>query len=434
MTMELVKLHFIFVLFAIASTTLAQSAQSGVDQASAAERRELAAALQEAQTSSMDMIAALEAHLRKYPETPLRMDIYKFLAKAAIDAKDDARLVQYGVPVLENIQAMDINLLDRTAAALLRVPDTTDHQNSARALKYAQQLENYVSNVPVPAGADAAKNREDHDRIVARTLLYQARAKSRLGEHDEARKKAALAYIAYPDSQAARAWSDAFEQLGKPQEAIEHLADAFAIPDLRATLAERAADRKHLGELYRKQHDGSEKGLGDEILAAYDRTSAAVDKELSQLKGVDPNLGVSDPMRFKLTGLDVPALDLATLRNKVVIFDFWATWCGPCRAQHPLYEQVKQRFKNYPDVVFLSVDTDEDTGLVPAFLKEQNWSGPVYFDSGLVKLLTLDSIPVTMISDRRGRMVSRMNGYQPDKFVDQLTARIREIYEGAPRQ
>jgi thiol-disulfide isomerase/thioredoxin len=134
-------------------------------------------------------------------------------------------------------------------------------------------------------------------------------------------------------------------------------------------------------------------------------------------------------MRYTLAALGGGKLDLASLRGKVVIFDFWATWCVPCRAQHPLYEEVKQRFRGRPDVVFLSVDTDEDHGVVPSFLQAQNWSNQVYFDSGLVKLLAIDSIPSTMISDKKGRLVSRMDGYLADKFVDQLTARIKSALE-----
>jgi len=393
-----------------------------------AQRRELAGAVQEANTSSMDMIAALEKFLRKYPDTALKPDIYKYLAKAAIDTKDDARTIRYGVPAVEAAPSLDINLLDRTTAALIR---TGGKENATRALAYAKRIEDYVIRVPVPEGPEAAKNQEDHDRIVARVLLYQARANSELGNDDDARKQAALAFMAYPDSLSARTASDALERLGRHQEAIERRADAFAIPDTRATFEERAQDRRLLGEWYQKLHEGSEKGLGDEILAAYDRTSKAVEKELSQLRRLDPNLGLTDPMKYTLAALVGNKLELPSLRGQVVIFDFWATWCVPCRAQHPLYEEVKQRFRDRSDVVFLSVDTDEDHALVPGFLKEQNWSNQVYFDSGLVKLLAIDSIPSTMIADKKGRLVSRMDGYLADKFVDQLTTRIKAAIEGS---
>jgi thiol-disulfide isomerase/thioredoxin len=115
----------------------------------------------------------------------------------------------------------------------------------------------------------------------------------------------------------------------------------------------------------------------------------------------------------------------------VIVFDFWATWCGPCRAQHPLYEQVKLRFKNSQDVVFLSVNTDEDRELVAPFLKEHGWKVKPYFEDGLSRALQISSIPTTIIVDRRGEIFSRMNGYLPDRFVDMLTDRIRDALKGA---
>jgi thiol-disulfide isomerase/thioredoxin len=386
-----------------------------------AEKKELAAAIEEANTSGFDIIRALEAHLRKYPNTPLRPEIFNLLAKAAVESRDDTRIVRYGEPVLA-VTPNDVTLLDRVSRALLYAGGK---ENAARALEYAKRFEDYVIRVPIPTGYDPAKNQEDHDRAMARALLYQAGAYRILGEYDEARRKAALAYIAYPDEPSARAWSEALELEGKHDEAIQRLADAFAIADPQASDEDRSADRKQLGEMYRKGHNGSEKGLGDEILAAYDRTSETVAKRESQLRALDPNLGVTDPMKFTLAALGGGKLDLGTMRGKVLIFDFWATWCVPCRAQHPLYEELKKRFRERDDVVFLSVDTDEDHQLVAPFLEAQHWSGKVFFDSGLVRLLIVNSIPTTVIADKQGRLVSRMNGFNGDKFVDQLTARIQ---------
>jgi thiol-disulfide isomerase/thioredoxin len=406
---------------AIGLVLLCMSAWGQAPVASDAEKHELASAVEEANTSGFDMIRALEAHLRKYPSTPLRPEISNLLAKAAVETRDDARIVKYGEPVLKAMPN-DVTLLDRVPRALL---DAGGKDNATRALDYAKRFESYVSRVPVVNGIDPVRNQEDHDLSLARALLYQAKAYRILEDWDEARRKAALAYIAYPDEASARAWSEALESLGKHDEAIARLADALMIGDPRASDEDHSADRKRLGEIYRTLHEGSEKGLGDEILAAYDRTAEVVGKRESELRKLDANFGVTDPMKFTLGALSGGKLDLKTMRGKVVIFDFWATWCVPCRAQHPLYEEVKQRFRERDDVVFLSVDTDEDRGLVPPFLEEQRWSGNVFFDDGLVRLLAINSIPSTMIADKQGRLVSRMNGFTRDTFVDQLTARIR---------
>ena len=401
--------------------------QAQIPEATPAEKHELAEAIKEANTSGYDITRVLEAHLRKYPNTPLRPDIYNLLAKAAVEIRDDARIIRYGEPTLETTPN-DVTLLDRVSRALLNIGsnDAAGKDNARRALGYAKRFEDYVIRVPVPTGYDAVKNQEDHDQALARALLYESRANRILGAYDEARRTAALAYIAYPDEASARAWSEALELQGKHQEAIERLADAFAIADPQSSDDDRAADRKQLGERYRKLHDGTEKGLGDEVLAAYDRTSATMAKRADELRKLDPNLGVTDPMKFTLAGLDGSKLDLKSMRGKVVIFDFWATWCVPCRAQHPLYEELKKRFRERNDVVFLSVDTDEDHALVAPFLEKQQWSpSNVFFDNGLVRLLTVSSIPTTIIADKQGRLVSRMNGFNGDQFVDQIASRIQ---------
>jgi len=104
--------------------------------ASDAEKHELAEAIQEANTSGYDIIRALEAHLRKYPDTPLRPDIYNLLAKAAVEIRDDARIIRYGEPALA-ATPNDVTLLDRVSRALL---NAGGKDNAARALGYANAL------------------------------------------------------------------------------------------------------------------------------------------------------------------------------------------------------------------------------------------------------------------------------------------------------
>jgi len=401
-----------------------KSAPTVVEDPSEAERNELAAELREAQTSPLDMIHALEAHLRKYPNSPVRPEIMPLLAKEAVEAGDVQRIALYGMPALE-AAPNDVQLLDRVAAALLNLGG---RENAEKALEYGKRFEEFVANVPVVEGSDPARNQEDHDRALERALVYQARALGMLDRKDEARKKAQLAYIAYADEQSAREWADALSRAGNDQQAIERLADAFAIPDARASAENRALDRKVLGGMYRKLHGGSEAGLGDEILAAYDRTSADIEKRRAQLRQLDPNTGVTDPMKFTLRALDVgQKLEMASLKGKVLILDFWATWCVPCRAQHPLYDQVKKRFQDRSDVMFLSINAAEDRDLISHFLDEQKWSRTVYLDSGLVRLWSVNSIPATIVIDKQGQMASRMNGFVPDTFVEQLAKRVEVL-------
>ncbi|MBI3682159.1 MAG: TlpA family protein disulfide reductase, partial [Acidobacteria bacterium] len=154
-----------------------------------------------------------------------------------------------------------------------------------------------------------------------------------------------------------------------------------------------------------------------------------LEERQARLRQLDPNAGLSDPMQFTLSGVNDDNLDLKTLRGKVVVLDFWATWCGPCRAQYPMYERVKERFQKSGDVVFLGINTDENRDLVKPFLEETNWNKAVYFEDGLSQLLKVSSIPTTIIFNRRGELFTRLNGFLPERFIEMLTERIREALQ-----
>jgi len=205
-----------------------------------------------------------------------------------------------------------------------------------------------------------------------------------------------------------------------------YLATAFTIPDPHTTDSQRQDDRLRLGQLYAKLN-GSEKGLGDLILAAYDRSSTIVELRQKKVLAMDPNSTLANPMDFTVTGLDGKKLKLSSLKGSVVVLDFWATWCAPCRVQHPLYEELKKRFEDRKDLIFLSIDTDEDRGIVEPFLTEQKWDKRVYYEDGLSRLLQVSSIPTTVIFDKSGQVASRMNGFVAESFVDLMVGRLNEL-------
>lgn len=392
------------------------------------EHQDLQRAVDEAGTSPMDLTRTLEAFLKKYPHAAQLDQIEKALTKAAIDSKDDRRTVLYGERALASAPD-DILFLDRVARAELALGGK---EHAEKAFQYARHFQEVVEKMPQAIGLGAAKRREEGDRGVARGLLYQARAKSAMGDFGEASKLAALSFSTYPCEESAREWGGALASLGFDEQAVTHFADAFTIPDTRALNSDRALDRKRMGEIYAKTHK-SEKGLGEVVLQAYDRTTALVDQRQKILNALDPNASVSDPMGYTISGLDGQKLLLGSLKGKVVILDFWATWCGPCRVQHPMYDKVKERFKDRGDVILLSIDTDADHSNVSQFLDQQKWSkSNVYFEDGLQKLLEVNDIPTTIIFDKQGRMASRMNGFLPDRFADQLSERIQSALVEAP--
>ena len=390
------------------------------------EQADLSRAVSEAGTSPVDFIRALEAHLKKYPESAQRSAIEKALSKSAIDANDSARIIRYGGKLLDSDpKSEDLQLYDRVTRELLA---SGDAESLKRALAYAKRYEAAVEAMR-PRAAEGhmgpAAWAEEVDKGNARAMVLEARALGNLGDLENAAKTAKRAWDVCPGSEPAREAARWLEDLNRDTEALGYYANAFSTEDSGTNAADRARIRTHMGEIYTKLN-GSEKGLGDLILRAWDRTNALRRERLAAMKSKDPNAGATEVMDFTLPKEGGGSLALASLRGKTVVMDFWATWCGPCRAQHPMIENVKKRFENADNVVFLSVDSDDDHSLVAPFINEVKWTDPVYYEAGLQRLLNISSIPTILVVNPAGKVSSRMNGFIAERFEDMLAERIEE--------
>ena len=391
------------------------------------EKQDLSKAIAEAGSSGIDYIRALERHLARYPATKQRPEIEKALAKAAMDANDHARIILYGERVLRaEPQSDDLQLMDRVTRALL---DTDAKETAIRALEFAKRYELGLEAMR-PKAAEGhmseAQWSEEIDKGKARVFVLEARATGNLGDPEDALKLAMKSWETAPNAESAREIGKWLVKLNRGPEAIEYYADAFAMDDTRTTDADRAHDRTRLSELYTARN-GSEKGLGDAVLQAYDKTAALKRDRLASIKLKDPNAGATDILDFTLPSADGrESVALASLKGKTVVMDFWATWCGPCKIQHPMIEEIRKRYESSNNVVFLSVNSEADHSVVPPFLKEMHWDSHIYYDAGIARMLNVSSIPTVVILDRNGKISSRMIGFIPERFEDMLTERIEE--------
>jgi len=413
----------LLLLLAVAASLVAQPATKPDD-----EDDILRKSLADSSSSTIDLLNALEGHLKKFPNTKRRNEIDRALLRAAMDLRDDRRIILYGERVLAD-DTSDPQFLDRVTRALLASGDASKAEH---ALRYAKALEAMLIPMLEPkSGRDASKRRDDIERNVSRALLYEAHASVLLKQQAEALKLAEKAYALYPSAESSRELAKVYAVAGRNDDAIRLFAQAFVMPDPRATDAERQQDRKTLGELYRK-FKGSDAGLGDLVLLAYDRAATMMTDRRKRLRDLDPNADATELKDFVIPRLTGGSLALSSLKGKVVVMDFWATWCGPCRKQHPLYQEVMDHFKKRADVVFLAINTDDDRSIVAPFLEEQQWSkASNYFEDGLSRLLQVTSIPTTILIGKDGRVASRMNGFVPERFVEVLKERIELALKGS---
>ncbi|WP_020474837.1 TlpA family protein disulfide reductase [Zavarzinella formosa] len=119
------------------------------------------------------------------------------------------------------------------------------------------------------------------------------------------------------------------------------------------------------------------------------------------------------------------AVTLADLKGKVVVLDFWATWCGPCRAMIPHERELVERHKDKP-FVFVSVSADDEKKDLEEFMKEEKmpwthwWQGP---DAPLLKTWNIRKFPTVYVLDTAGVIRHKdIRGESLDKAVKALLA------------
>lgn len=383
-----------------------------------AERRELIIATQQAAGSPIDFVRALEEHLKKYPNSSYREKIVRSLFQASEKLDDQRRIALYG----EQLLAKDLNDVSVLPAVGEALNSFEDPKSSQRALEIGKQLEKDIRS-EMDAKTESAIDGKDrqqlehvHDLGIALTI--EADAYGILHKSQAAVTAAKTAFAAFPSAEAARSLGRWEASAGDNAAAVRAYADAFALGDSEA---HHADDRRRLAELYLKDHPTTT-GLGDVVLAEYDRMTALQEALEPQNATVSGPTHLENAAILNLSGKPVP---LSSFKGKVVVMDFWATWCHPCRIQHPLFEQVKKNFKDDPRVVFLEVDAGEDRATVMPFLQKQSWSNDAYLDNDLTHTLKIDGIPTTVLLDRRGQLYSELVGFRPETFVALLTSRVQ---------
>jgi peroxiredoxin len=123
-------------------------------------------------------------------------------------------------------------------------------------------------------------------------------------------------------------------------------------------------------------------------------------------------------------------LRLSEYRGEVVMINFWATWCGPCRQEMPLLDELYNRYQRV-GFNLLGVNIDDDSRRAMQMAEELGIDFPVLFDAGkeVSRLYDVEAMPVTVLVDREGRVRYVHHGYKPgyeDMYLDQIRSLLRE--------
>ena len=381
---------------------------------------ELQQAIDAAGNDRAALVRNLEAFLKKYPEATQRVRIYRALVEATLQLRDTTRAADYA----ERIVALTPEDMSMTLLAIQLLERNGDEAGLRRATSYSTRVLEYIGSdekSPKISKEDweASKN---HDRMTV--LLLRGRLYLKLHENAKAQKDFEDSYAFDPSAGAAEKLGEIAELNKDLPRAIQQYARAFALADATKNVPDRRAIRQKLGNVWRLAH-GSDDGLGEYVLHTYDEVTS-----LPAKSNAARNAGAREPFEFTLRRVpDGSNLPLANEKGKILVVNFWATWCGPCRALEPVFDRVAMDFQQNHSVLFLAADCDEDETLVPPYVKEVKPQTTVVFADGLDRLFAVNSFPTVVIIDREGKIVYRAEGYGEDSFQQSLTAAIHQALE-----
>lgn len=152
----------------------------------------------------------------------------------------------------------------------------------------------------------------------------------------------------------------------------------------------------------------------------------AVKKELINLPG---------PQLLAITDLTGKPLDKESMKGKIVIMDFWATWCVPCMEELPYLQKVYNKYKDDPKVMFMVINSGSKNTLSDAqnwAKQHSNYTFPLYYngDKDIGDKVGFTLIPTIAVLDRDGKMQFRTIGFEGAILERKLSAEIDLLLEG----
>jgi len=419
--LELIKSRFtliaILVLAVLMASTPARGRAQGPDAGA-----DLRKAVESAGGVDAKLIENLEIFVKEHPDFR-RPDIEKEIYKLAVKIRDRDRAIRYG----EKMIADNPREVEALSTMISLLSDRRQGDDLKRALALTDQLNQRIELIfssGKPGRVSQKLWNDQKEKTRASVALLKGQVLIDLGEDAKAAGELRRSYKLAPLAETSLAMAKLAQKRGAKDEAIDHYIQALALSFDTAEKIDRSDVRTKLGQLW-SEKNGSETGLGDRLLKAVDQAARDRAAHVAEIETANINAGVTDPLQFKLTKLGGGTVRLADFKGKVVVLNFWATWCGPCRVEMPLFEQAMAKYKTDQDVVFLAVNTDEDRIVVQPYVSEQKMKLQVVYADFIDDHWAVASIPTTLILDKKGGISFRQAGFNSQSdFVSMLSEKI----------
>lgn len=317
------------------------------------------------ETVPSEKIRHLLGLLSLRPSTEMRRVVYEEIFQLGVRSRNVPAARKYGM-ILSHLDPDDSRLLSQLALVLA---DKKAHLDEALSL------------------ATAARRRTETFRSARRpsntpqSVLDVVFTKER--QHQEYRKNRAAALDAL-------GW--VLVQLGRTHEGEPLLRQALRIEESEERLS-------HLAEAL-------------ERLNRMDEAAIAKARALTFLTESIKKNFISKPVDdLQVTSIEGQSLKLSDLKGRIIIVNFWASWCTPCRQEMPRLKTLFEKFRTQGlDIVAISVDQEPDKAR--AFAADNSLNFFISIDPGLGKKIAGDSIPVSLVIDRTGTLRYRKLGYE----------------------
>ena len=350
------------------------------------------------------------------------------------------------------------NLRVTLAGAYLQKGDKDGYEKYASQVKDKTSLGNAQNNVAWK-WAEAGKNLANAEKI-SRESVDNVEAKldkpaaSAFTSASMAKKNWQQDWNAFADTYVYILWKE-----NKSAEALPYMKKVYDLTSDELNSTEHYAEVLAGTGQYAQALDIIEKGmkngqtsavLKDELKKDYAKVKGSdngYDKYLASLEGAAQAKVLADLAKtminqpapaFALKDLDGKTVSLADLKGKVVIVDFWATWCGPCKASFPGMQMAVNKYKDDPNIKFVFIDTWENGSNyepgVKKFITDNKYTFHVLLDektdegrqAKVVTTYNVEGIPTKFIIDKNGNIRFKYVGYSgsSEKVLEEVTNMI----------